>query len=442
MTRRLLLLVLLLAACSSPSNTDRDPVAAAVTATPNEAPAATTTPIPEPTTGTAGATATPATPSPTPTESALRIAAPLYRAPRIRVEGWSPDGAWLAFWRSGGNEGPARLRFVAAVGGEGCIADGITTESIWDGSISWESAGELTVRSNTGAWRGSPCGEFAPVERATDLDAGQWLSPAGRYIARTTGRNEGQLIIATAAITDTASGEVVVTYPYSASIHDPHTGAAWLSENIFLLGPTLDGPQYLSAETGESGNVIRDLLGLEDARADDPWIIAASASDEDYHLLLEWRGGRAPLLLYHAERDTVEELPFRTMRTFTLDVSGFGFSENGEWLLVGDPADNSLDQSAIGDDFWLRRVDPPGGEARLLANGVGGAPLAPDGEFIAFFDQSTIWIYRFPTNELVGRWRARDRALVPIAWSPDGSRLAALGYGTATGDDGLFILAP
>lgn len=436
MTRWFCLLALLLVACSGTTGTDTELEVLEATGTPSAGPAA-------PTATLAAASPTPASPSPTATEPAIRSVGPRYRAPRIRIESWSSDGGWLAFWRSGANEGPARLRFVAAEGEEQCVADGITTESIWDGFITWESTTELTVQSNTGAWRGTICGDYTRIDRPSDTDRREWRSPDDRYIAKIDGQNEGQLTIATAAITDVASGELVARLPYSASIHDPNPGSLWLTDELFLVGPTLEGPRYLSATTGEAGNLITDLLGLvDDARAGDPWIVASSLTGADYHLLLEWHGGRAPLLLYHAESDTVEELPFTTMHSFTLRLDALGFSPDGEWLLVGDPIENPGDESAIGDDFWLRQVDPPGGEARPLASGVGGAPLAPGGEFIAFFDRATIWIYRFPTNELVGRWQARGRALLPIAWSPDGRRLAALGYGTTTGDDGLFIIAP
>jgi hypothetical protein len=79
---------------------------------------------------------------------------------------------------------------------------------------------------------------------------------------------------------------------------------------------------------------------------------------------------------------------------------------------------------AIGEDYWLRPVDPPGSEAHMMA----------------FYDRRAIHVVSLPGGALLSRWVAGGYVLMPVGWSPDGRRLAAIGLPLAGSRDALFVI--
>jgi len=393
------------------------------------------------------ATHTPLLKTPAKTQIPVNVARPMVAAKRLRFDSWSPDAEWIAYWFSSGSDYPAFLGFVHVLTGEICQHGDVVAQEFWDGRVVWQEGARVIVAVGEATFGGMPCEAFSPIEQGIISDAGSNVSPGGRYRARTLSERQGQTLYNTTTITDTTTGEVVITVPWVSSIHALRRGPGWLNSELYLIGQTFDqGVLYISAADGSTGSVLTDLLGMDSRFEENQWWVFSHADPAtgEYHILLQWWGGVAqlPLVLYHAELGQFEVLPFYSAWPFdAMDSDPYAFSPDGEWLLVGDAVFEDRPPEAIGEDYWLRPVDSPGSRAIKVGEGLAVGAMSDKAQKIAFYDQRFIYIHGFPDGELLSRWSAND-FLMPVEWSPDGKWLAAVGMFHGRGRETLFVIEP
>lgn len=100
-------------------------------------------------------------------------------------------------------------------------------------------------------------------------------------------------------------------------------------------------------------------------------------------------GRDEPILLYHANRGTVEQLPY----TFS---GGFSPDYQWVWMYGGDPSN----------DVWIRAVDDEEGEWQLWAEDVAYTSWHPDTSALITLQEDTLVWQTFPDGALLGEWPA------------------------------------
>ncbi len=446
------LLALVHAACASPPLTDLPSLTTETPAenvTPSPLPTQTYTPQP---TAAPAATRTPEPGTPTETPIPLYNIEPLVTAAPfppltfgLRFDSWSPDSQWIAYWVGERAEGhPAQLAFANVLSGQACQHAEVSAQDLDSGSVLWQADGRAiaVLYPQQETLSGVPCETFAPVENIPlpDHNTHVYDSPDGRYRAKVSiVRLEEASFYTDVTITDLETGQPVVTTSY---IDSPHIVGRpmWLNNELFLIGKTVDqGIHYIALPEGQVGNVFPDLLGLEAGGEEQIWRVDGHAGPAtgEYHLLLVGLKGASgsPLLLYHSEIDRLEEIPFYST-WFLLD--GTSFSPDGKWLFVGDPFEKG--EPGPSNDYWLRLVDPPGSTAVEITHDLGPGGLSIQAQKMAFFAYSSIHIFGFPDARLISQWNAPGYDVQSTWWSPDGSRLIAMGSDNQTGGDALFVI--
>jgi Tol biopolymer transport system component len=384
----------------------------------------------------------------------------------IRFAGWSPDSRWLAHWVYAEEDVqkfppsmlPAgTLQITEITTGKGCAVTQFVgfKQPI---AMHWSEDGAVVIDTTTGILAGQPCQSepFAPWDGAMPQDAASGdasrdpaLSADGRYRAATALlHSEGGILTFETSVTAADGSEPLqrVIWQIDERLGDYDLMGEWISPQLFLIHETLtQGPLILDVDGAlVSGGgvvaVLSDLFGLPDV----PSILdeqgyslramAAPGGEPDaYHLLLTGVGAEAgfPLvMLYHAESVQVEDLPYRA-------PWGRGFSDDGAWLLMdGRPDVGGYESHTIS----IRRVDDVGGDWQPLASAVDAALWTRDGKEMAFSSRDTVAWQSFPAAEAIGAWDTGPYHAVPIAWSPDGRYLAALGNVPGQWEAGLFVL--
>lgn len=397
-------------------------------------------------------TASPENETPSENQNLPTVVDPLITAEVLRFDSWSLNSVWVAYWLGEDNEElPASLAFANVQSGEVCSHEELIAPNLGSGQVLWQGDGQAVVilSPGEGAFAGLPCGAFDPIENDPLSEIWGELSPDGHYLARLIHASKGQLITYTVTITDTATNQTVATYSWDASIYLTGSGPGWLNNELYLLGQTYQqGVLYLSVLDGQTRNVLTELMGIEIYDEETVWWVMSQSDPATgaYHLLLEWRGGPTdwpPLLLYHSELDLVEELPFYKVRPFDNDnnVTLYGFSPSGQWLLVGNPVEGGNPAADSGQDYWLRMVDPPGGSFVQMENQAGLGGMSSNGEMIAFLhDNSYVDILSFPEGELLSEWHMPDYDVDRLWWSPNSSRLIVWGINPESGQHALFAI--
>jgi hypothetical protein len=360
------------------------------------------------------------------TEPLHLITEPLATATRLRFDTWSPDGRWMAYWQGESEDLPAHLVFIDTHSGKVCRHEELTS-GFWDGYAIWQDDGRVLamLNRNKDVFRGTPCGVFDPVRDYALPEEGGDVSSDGRYRADTVARTEEQLIHNVTTITELRTGKTVAHVAWDASVHALQSGPRWLNDELYLLGQTLNqGVLYIEPPYGRTGDVLTDLFGLGAQYDKSIWHVFSYTDPVagTYHILLQWDGGpvRSPILLYHSELKKVEELAFYEVHPFSatdhepLDF----FSPEGKWLLVSDPLNEEHPPNAIGEDYWLQPVDPPGSEAVKIATGLAAGKTSWAAQKMAFYDRQAIYIFNLPDGELLGRWAASRFTLIPAAGRP------------------------
>ena len=427
--------------------------AAAPTASPTRTPASSRTPTSSPT-----STKTPNSPATDipeltltayPTIIPLTTAEPFVTAKYLRFDSWSPDSLWFAFWQS---EEPFEISAVlvlANIGsGEICVHEEVPYQIADFGYLLWQADGSLVAYSPDDdlALGGLPCQVFAGLSDFSPPEVDVQISPDGRYCAEyLILEMEEQLMHGETTITDLDTGQTVLTLQWDTGINFGHrAGPSWLNNVQFLIGRSFEqGWIYAALPNGRIGMVLPELFGL-DAGIDEHVEGLFSQADPltgEYHLMAE--GGLLPsILLYHSELGLVEEIPFKGAWSFTMHAGTRGFSPDGNWMMFFKRVGEERPEGQIGEDFWVRRVDPPGGEYTQISDDLGGVLLSPDGGRMALFSRASIFIACFPNAQYLSRWGASSYEVSPVQWSPDGKWLVAHGFHWENGTNALFIFSP
>jgi hypothetical protein len=393
------------------------------------------------------------TPAPPP---ALSID-PVATAPMLRVGSWSPDGGWLTYWTFTEEEAatshlypPGTLHFLNARADRTCVYEGEAPHGLGGESVVWLADDRLAV-VNAGEVRvGAPCGPFVaaddvPIPESDDPSAAR--SPGGTYLARSEIEpNADSTLSVTTTISAVATGRTteVISWAHRGGLGGLGLGGQWLSDDEFLIYETLDRGPLLVSVGKRISEVARDLFGVPSVPVPIPvegetewyaWRAAAAVrGTELYHLALTATGFEAhfpSVRLYHPETGVVEELPFKYLW-------GSGFSPDGRYL--------TLDSRPIVDNhevyaLWFRAVDPAGSEPQLLAADLNySAVWSPDLARIGVGTDDRVLVYTFPETTVLQAWDTGMYTGIPIAWSPDGSRLMVYGYATGQLREALFVI--
>lgn len=429
---------------------------------PEATPTATTTPTILPTITAVPPTATPTlTPTPLPTSTPTRHATATPTAtpdlPERQASGafllldsWSPDGQWLAFWRSS-TEDVENIQPYTSPGGTLYLLNSLTdqlcdmphfrTTAAGRMTLSWDADNGLSINNYEAdqKWRGQPCqpDTFALLDEPPDLPAtlsepDGW-SPNGRFYIQTelTGSGANVPSFTTTLTEPTDSGERVITEvtwrnDYQA-LGSTGLGGDWVSPSQFLIRNTFDDGALLL--DGEQPDTIlpvhQEIFGVDRPGSDRVVVPIPGAAADSYRLLLLPGRSLEPNKLYHADRDLVETLPFYTHWSppFTADY---------EWLLLRESSTS---------DVWARRTADIDGEWQWLANNPGLMRFNADNSEILFHnrdDLTVIW-QTFPEGELIGEWPIAPYAASNVTWSPNGRFLAITGQIIGEWEYSLFL---
>ena len=404
----------------------------------------TLTPTPQPTsTPTRHATATPTATPDLPERQAS--------GSFLLLDSWSPDGQWLAYWRSSAEDVANNQQIDSAPGGTLYLLNSLTgqlcdmphfrTTMAGTMTLSWDADNGLSINNYEAEqkWRGQPCqpDTFALLDEPPDFVAPLRLfdsfSPNGRFHIHTEllGGSGTTLSFTTVLIQLDAgypdSLITDITWRKQQTRSEANLGGDWISPSQFLIRYTLDDGAML-LDTEQPGIILpihQEIFGIDRPGSDRVIIPAPGTTADSYRLLLLSGHSPEPIKHYHADRDLVETLPFYTHwhPPFTADY---------EWLLLRDTTTN---------DVWARRTADVNGEWQRLAANPGLLRFNADGTETAVFNQNnqTITWRTFPDGELIGEWPIAPYAASTIAWSPNGRFLAVIGRISGEWQYSLFL---
>jgi hypothetical protein len=391
------------------------------------------------------------TPGSTPTAQLPSVPLqPLATAAAIRVESWSLDSDWVAYWSSKEEDvetaphpfpsGTLHLLHIRT--GQDCSYPEYVARGYDDGVI-WQPDGQVMVVSGGSAERGTPCvDDFVPAAYPPDAELGKFdtaLSPEAGYRARTWTQDEPDgTISAVTIIADALTGEVedVVEWKHEGGVGEFGLGGQWLTEDLFLINETLDRGPLLIAVGNGTIEVVSELFGLPPLEHWEPDNLADLRAEggvvkgtRTYHIVLH--GAGTDRTLYHSETAEVERIPLR-------HPSYLAFSPDGRWLMLYERyGKDGYERQALS----IRPVDPPGSEARLFAEEFSYAVWASEGKKIAVgLPGGAISVFSLPDGVQLGSWTTGEYEALPIAWSPDGNLLAVEGYVSGEWQQGLFLV--
>lgn len=390
-------------------------------------------------------------PSPTPTAELPGVPLqPLATAAAIRVDSWSLDSDWVAYWSSTEEDvetaaypfPSGTLHLLNIRTGQDCSYPEYVAHGYDDGVI-WQSDGQVMVVSGGSTRRGTPCADdFTPAAYPPDAELGKpdtALSPEAGYRARTWAQDEADgTISAVTTIADALTGEVgnVVEWKHEGRLGEFGLGGQWLTNDLFLINETLDRGPLLIAVGNGTIEVASELFGLAPLGHWEPGNAADLRAEggvvkgtQTYHIVLS--GAGTDITLYHSETAEVERIPLR-------HPSYLAFSPDGRWLMLFERYDkDGYERQALS----IRPVDPPGSEPRLFAEEFSYAVWSPEGMKIAVgLPVGAISVFSLPDGVQLGSWMTGQFEALPIAWSPDGNLLAVQGYASGEWQQALFVV--
>jgi hypothetical protein len=362
---------------------------------------------------------------------------PQVEAARVVVESWSPDGAWLAFrlFASPEPQQAGGLHFLSSSTGQACPYPGNAAPGSAGQTVIWGESGLVIVREEGGYLAGQPCQEFHAVTFEMPVVG---FSPTGIYAAETqvTGSADG-VVQARTVIRSVGTGAELTGIDWSVEqrLGDLGLGGEWLTADRFLLFETRERGPVLLQVGGEPVSAASELFGVNHQPGTGVILAARGAmvpGTSDYHLILFGVGVEADfpsVRLYHSEDGSVNDLPFR--HTWSP-----AFSPDGRWLLL----------RGVQEDVYLHPVDPAAVEAArskpvmIVDDASGPMVWSPAADRLVYNTGDLVQMLEVAVGQVTSRWQAEGYQLHPNAWSPDGTRLAALGSRADGGQEALFII--
>jgi len=191
---------------------------------------------------------------------------------RLRLDSWSPDSQWIAYWYGENREDiPANLAFVNVPSKKNCLHAALVAANLWDGQVIWQADGNVIaiVKPDGLAFYGAPCELFKPVVYEPSQESTIQISPDGRFRAETEILEwEGESIHSRTNIIEISTDRNIVTTTYSRSPHFSDAWPKWLGNDLYIIRTVEEGWQYFSIPEGSSGNLLTELLGLNKEEAE------------------------------------------------------------------------------------------------------------------------------------------------------------------------------
>ncbi|MFN2198528.1 MAG: LysM peptidoglycan-binding domain-containing protein [Anaerolineales bacterium] len=385
-------------------------------------------------------------------------------AESLRVNGFSPDATWLAYWLTAQIDPsapnyprpPGELHFYDPHTGAACAYPGIQTDAYAPGA--WLADGRFLVETGGQPYVLRPCvleNTLSAAEYAALLppEPDPGLSVDGRYQASTAevSSQDGILQMET-TLNDAASGQTLIRVPWTRfdALGELGLGGEWVSPSVFLVYETIErGPLLIELEpAAQVVEVAPELFGVApvvDADTENYTGLVAYGAPHptlagEYHLLLSGTGMEAAfpnVRLYHSENGMAEELSYT-------HLGGNGFGPAGAWLLlVRTDSSSGYEQRS----YFTRPVDPQGSPPSLLAQGPDAlvwllAAQAADNRVALGWNDGRVQVQAFPEGEFLLEADTTPYSAVYLNWSPDGRLLAVSGYRSGSGPAmGLQVLA-
>jgi hypothetical protein len=407
------------------------------------------TPIPPPT-RTAPPTAAPiplnaaftATPSP-PTE-----ARPMLIATSIRFAGWSPGSIWFAYWSSIAADVPETLTFFNVATGQKCPHPDIRASVNTDFSL-WESDFSFVVSHNSGTSRVTPCGSASDTIATAPQYVGSAsaVSPNGLYRVDTSCGPRSAGVIMTAEDT----GEVIASYPCGGGV--PGTlGGQWITVDNFLINEFEDRFPVILQADGNAINVVTDLFQLPPKTemmvnkvTTQIYFYAQGVpvtDTDEYHILFySWLEGSDywTVLLYHSVTGITEVVPVYSL------YNNSTISPDGRSFVIGGVSNANASRETSQE--WFRYFDPLASDMTPINAPYYNRSWSPDGDFMAIAstletppDTHSFSIIHLSHAQHIATWHTGEYLAQPIAWSPDGRWVVALGFAQDR-SDALYLFA-
>ena len=379
---------------------------------------------------------------------------PLLAAQEISLDSWSPDRRWLTYWFNESSENDSlMLGFVDAESGEQCAQPEVVQPPDVDAHVKWHDDTAFAIVGDE-AFQGMPCAPFQMVAGGRFSVPDVKRSPTGRFEAVTTqSPPTNQRIDYSVIIRETKSRQVITEVTWERSIHNMEVilgeEGGWLTDDLYLVGKTLNaGIAYLSVPDGTLKNVMADFFHMPQlAPQSVAFVIGrADASSEQFHILAQ-RGaepptGPRPLLLYHSESDSVEELPYYTgWSPFPENGDSYGLSEDGQWLMVG-MAELEAAPDFVRVDSLIRPVDTIDGTALKVGDGWTHDTFSSAAQQSASHNGDQVTIYAATAGQIVGQWGGEEAYRIngPMLWSPDGKQLAVRDFRVIGREDRVHLI--
>lgn len=403
----------------------------------------------------------PSSPTPLPTLTPVpRL--PVQVGEHFTLLDWSPDSSSLAFLLQTQQElassslvtdthiAPAGTFHIYNVtNADGCAYPADNQRKLdFNSWHAWLPDGKLAVRTDNGTLisLNKPCDgqvvaltaqEKALVDPTPSAPPGASDSPGSTYRETTEAEPPGYLT----TIHSLINGDEILSIPWTFTLSNPGQvlTPTWVTDSHLLIPQSDRGPLWISLDEHDIPQVQSLSQTLFDLPGEAQQIAAGASlpGHSAFHLALKVPGkGTTPpqIEFYHSEDGSVENLPY----------SAASFTANGQLLQLVSSTN----------DLWIRKVDPPGNNAKKIMGSNDEQPpgWSSDWQMIAFAQMPSlespgaIIARSIPDGILRYTWLMSGQygfyKFDQLLWSPDKRFLAVVG--TDANNDfsqALFILS-